>query len=224
MCDIPFDDILPEKCITLPEADHANDIDQFGDQLILASEDLAKGFDLAMIYYGHIDGLGHEEGPESHLIDEEIMRVDTKLGALYQSLDDLGIREETNVVFVSDHGMTSQKGFKQMDMTHFINPDLIDKAVERVAYTNIKLSDLSKIDEAMDSLSQWPGVDVYKKEDIPEHLHYQDNSLILDILVVSKEGTIIGQDYGSSDKFIPPAEPGDGGNITLPLFYESTCS
>ncbi len=68
----------------------------------------ASGFDLAMIYFLNVDTLGHTESADGEVLREEVDSVDKMLGEFLQSLEDLGIREETDVVIVSDHGMTNQ--------------------------------------------------------------------------------------------------------------------
>ena len=98
-------------------------------------------------------------------------------------LEELGVREETNVVVLSDHGMTPQEGNLWMVLTRYLDPDLLDLAVEKAAYTSVALTDTSRIDEAMAMLEGWPGVDAYRREDIPDHLKFRDNELVLDILV-----------------------------------------
>ncbi len=68
----------------------------------------ASGFDLAMVYFLNVDTLGHTESADGEALREEVASVDQRLGEFLQSLEDLGIREETDVVIVSDHGMTNQ--------------------------------------------------------------------------------------------------------------------
>ncbi len=68
----------------------------------------ASGFDLAMIYFLNVDTLGHTDSADGEVLREEVASVDQKLGEFLQGLEDLGIREETDVVVVSDHGMTNQ--------------------------------------------------------------------------------------------------------------------
>ncbi len=60
----------------------------------------------------------------------------------------------------------------------------------------------------MDQLSRWDGVDVYRKEDIPDHLRFRENDLVLDVLVVSRGRAKVGSTSDYPDKFLPP---GDGG-------------
>ncbi len=38
----------------------------------------------------------------------------------------------------------------------------------------------------MKRLKKWKGLDIYKKSEIPSHLHFRDNKHILDVLLVSK--------------------------------------
>jgi len=209
-CDVPFNGITPEKCLPFVQS-RADEIAYFETHMLDMAADLADGFDLGMAYYLNLDTLGHKASPDGGEIYEELRRIDAVLGVFLAALDGAGIRGETNVILVSDHGMASQRGNVWMVLTEYIDPDLLEKAVEKAAFTHIALTDQARLDEALASLYEWQGVDVYAKEDIPDHLGFRDNDLILDILVVSKGRAKVGGTYDYFDKFVPPAKEGDGG-------------
>ena len=133
--------------------------------------------------------------------------MDEKIGSFLSALDDLGIREETNVAVLSDHGMAPQEGNVWMVLTRYLDPNLLEVAVEKAAYTFIALTDPLRVDEAMATLSRWPGVDVYRREDAPEHLKIADNELALDILVVSRDRAKVGRHLRLRGQVPAPCKP-----------------
>ncbi len=109
-------------------------VDLFGNNLLSAALDLDSGFGLTMVYYTNVDHLGHEFGPDSDEIRDEIMKVrgthpctdkllskdatrlyyrinflqvDEKLGDFLLQLEALGLRDSTNIVLLTDHGKRS---------------------------------------------------------------------------------------------------------------------
>lgn len=81
----------------------------FDSNLASAAQDLAGGFGLAMVYYKNVDHLGHLYGPESEEIEREVQRVDRSLGLFTAALEELGIRDQTNVALLTDHGIRLDK-------------------------------------------------------------------------------------------------------------------
>ncbi len=49
---------------------------------------------------------------------------------------------------------------------------------------------------------------MYAKSDIPDHLHFRDNDLILDVLVVTKGEALILQDEEYPQDYLPRPTPG----------------
>ncbi|UXH80019.1 ectonucleotide pyrophosphatase/phosphodiesterase [Roseateles amylovorans] len=63
----------------------------------------AQGFGFLTLYFDDVDHAGHEQGPDSPLLNEALAQVDQAVGRL---LDGLAARKLTaNIVIVSDHGM-----------------------------------------------------------------------------------------------------------------------
>ncbi|KAJ2995007.1 hypothetical protein HDV02_001133 [Globomyces sp. JEL0801] len=59
------------------------------------------------IYISEIDHSGHLEGPDSKLVNDSLVNVDTKLQALYEGIEKRRILPQTTFVVVSDHGMAA---------------------------------------------------------------------------------------------------------------------
>ncbi len=73
--------------------------------------DLAyNDFDAAFVYYPTVDSVGHWHGPDSVEVANEVKAVDLILNNFLDSLENLGLDKKTNVVVVTDHGMSSNVG------------------------------------------------------------------------------------------------------------------
>ena len=58
------------------------------------------------LYFHDTDSYGHKYGPHSYQINESIKRLDSLIAYLNEGLKNIGLNDSTNVIIVSDHGMT----------------------------------------------------------------------------------------------------------------------
>ncbi len=63
--------------------------------------------DFMAVYCSEIDGLGHQEGPNSPNMIPLIEETDYQLGRLIDATEALGLFDDTAFLFVTDHGMTA---------------------------------------------------------------------------------------------------------------------
>ena len=70
-CDVPMEDVLPEKCLRYDSLD-CLEIGYLAENLRHAADDLRDGFDLVMVYYGNVDEEGHMHGPDSPELYNEV--------------------------------------------------------------------------------------------------------------------------------------------------------
>lgn len=59
------------------------------------------------VIYGATDHAGHNHGPRSEEVKKAVLEIDTAIGGLIKGLKELGVFEETLIVFSSDHGMSA---------------------------------------------------------------------------------------------------------------------
>ena len=57
-------------------------------------------------YFDATDGAGHNYGPNSPEVNQAIVRLDSILGYFFQKLKEIDLFDSTNIIVVSDHGMT----------------------------------------------------------------------------------------------------------------------
>ena len=85
----------------------------WGDEFINACAcDIIERFrpNLLMLHPGNVDGYRHDEGVWSKKAVHGLHECDLWLSDILQALDNAGIREQTNVFVVSDHGQIDVRG------------------------------------------------------------------------------------------------------------------
>ena len=141
---------------------------------------------LVTLYFEAVDTAGHRFGPDAPETAAAIERVDAAVGELVEGLRARGVLATTDLVVVSDHGMAA------------VSPDrrvLLDDAI-----------DLGDVDEVLwgEPVGLWPGdanpdslvarinrlphLQAFRKEAMPERLHYRDHPRIPPVLVLADEG------------------------------------
>lgn len=100
-CNIKFEGIVPEKCISHNNHESVK-LSVFKTYLNDSLTDLKNGFDFSMVYYQNIDTIGHDHGPDSDEIKHEIKQTDEALMSFLDRRD-----KNTNVIIVTDHGNIS---------------------------------------------------------------------------------------------------------------------
>lgn len=151
-----------------------------------------EAVDFGLLYWEEPDESGHILGPESSLMDAVIAGIDEKLGFLMNELKKAGLYEKVNLIVTSDHGMVQLSPDKIIELDEYVSRDLYTW-VDKSPVVGI-LPKEGKLDEVYSKLVDAnPNMVVYKKEDIPEHFHYQHNIRIMPILIESKEGWTIMQ-------------------------------
>lgn len=144
-----------------------------------------EAVDFGVLYWEEPDESGHALGPLSTLMDKVIAGIDENLGFLINELKKAGLYEKVNLIVTSDHGMAQLSPNKIIELDEYVSRDLytwVDKSpVVGILPKEGKLEEVySKLVDAN------PNMMVYKKEDVPEHFHYQHNVRIMPILIESK--------------------------------------
>ncbi len=163
---------------------HKDRIDQIMEWINLPEKERTH---LLMLYFPDTDDSGHEFGPDSKQVNETLEALDKTLGSLIKRLKKAGIFKRTNIVMVSDHGMTNTNEDNGIDISALISgynfvsngydPNLTfftEKTENNSLYKNLKNNE--------------KGFTVYKKEEIPANLQIGKSPYIGDITVLAKPG------------------------------------
>ncbi len=166
-----------------------------------------KEVDLATLYFSFVDARGHRHGPDSPEVIEAIKRADDLMGYLMQLLNQKQISQKTNLIIVSDHGMTDISRDRVVILDEMINPD----DLEVISYSpammaNVKGNNLDEIYSALKANEEH--FNVYKKEEIPERYQLKKHRRVPELLLVADIGyTITTREYFESRANYP-----SGGN------------
>uniref|UniRef100_A0A8D0L2F8 Ectonucleotide pyrophosphatase/phosphodiesterase family member 5 n=1 Tax=Sphenodon punctatus TaxID=8508 RepID=A0A8D0L2F8_SPHPU len=142
---------------------------------------------LGLLYWEQPDEMGHIFGPENPLMGAVISETDGKLGYLVSELKKAKLWDMLNVIITSDHGMAQSSRERVIELDQYVDRDL---------YTMIDHSPVvailpkeGQLDQVYKALAiAHPNMTVYKKEKIPNRLHYKHNHKIQPILAVADKG------------------------------------
>ncbi len=138
-------------------------------------------------YFAATDDYGHKYGPNSPEINFAIAKEDSVLGYLFQELKKIKMMDSTNIIIVSDHGMT------EIGKDRVVN---IEQILDGYKYESGDFGPFMLIQPAEGELENVfrklieneNHFKVYKKEDVPEYFHYSDNPLIPKIVIIAENG------------------------------------
>lgn len=139
------------------------------------------------LYFHDTDSYGHDFGPNSPEINQSIQRLDTLVGYLNKKLSEIGMQDSVNVIFLSDHGMT------EVDVERTIK---IEDILSGLNYKFAGAETLSMIEPSESNFdSVFARLErnqshfrVYKKENMPNYYHFNQNDNIFSILLVAELG------------------------------------
>lgn len=139
------------------------------------------------LYFSLIDSRGHSSGPSPTALKSSIESIDETIGILIQGIEAQGKENQVNVIIVSDHGMAQLSRDRMIFLDDYISLE----DVEVVNWTpNL---DLIPVDGKLETVYQalkevHPQLTVYKKEDLPESLHYKNHRRVTPITGWAENG------------------------------------
>ena len=151
-------------------------------------------WDLAMIYYGMIDATGHAHGIYSPQFRIAYSIADNLILKLLTLLELNGIRDTTNVVVLSDHGMQFKKDERtnpMVDLSLYLSskedfdPDMGSGTLVQLFPKNQDILREAYINLTREKI---PGASVFLKEELPESFHLKNNNRTAPIIVLADPG------------------------------------
>lgn len=191
--DVAIDGVRPEHWLPF---DTRTSPDVRVDQ-ILTWLDLPAGQrpDFLTLYFEQVDHAGHDHGPDSAEVDAALGEIDTALGRLIAGLKQRGMYAATNIVIVSDHGMTAASKDRIVVLDKIVDIDKVDVITAGVlAGLAPKPGFEAAVDRAL--LAPHAHMRCWKKSDIPARLHYGANPRIPPLLCLADDGWLVDtQEY-----------------------------
>ncbi len=140
---------------------------------------------LILAYLHGVDRAGHRHGPASEAVDRAVVAADRQIERLLERLSGAPMRAA--LVVVSDHGMAPALRARRLDR-------ILSGETRRVRVfstggsANLYCPDAAVCDEAERRLIAAGGLRVYRKEDLPRSLRYQQGSRTGDLVVIAPRG------------------------------------
>lgn len=189
--DLPDAHLQPDYFYNYGKGGNSQDkVDQTMEWLELPVEDRPH---LITLYFSFPDSPSHRFGPWGENTKNAVMSADSLIGDLVQKVETLEL--PINILVVSDHGLSEL----EVSANSFIDfESLIDVSdsnftvVPSGAAINIYAEEDSQIDSLYAVLKQKEeNFTVFKKTEFPPQWHYNANSRIGDLLVLSNKGYYI---------------------------------
>ncbi|KAK4318869.1 hypothetical protein Pmani_010133 [Petrolisthes manimaculis] len=156
-----------------------------------------EGVRLAMVYEGSVGWQGEQNGPNSVEVEMAVSGVDAALEGLWDALVLRHMVNTTDVLVLSDHGLTLTSDLTPVDVTPcLMTPGEVQLGVGQGGYLNLAPSPITTPQQVAGSVRECGGkggvmekmVEVYVRENIPYDYHYQDHQHILPVLVIARTG------------------------------------
>lgn len=145
------------------------------------------------LYFEDVDSVVHRHGIDSEETAEAVARVDSYLGLLLDGLERQGISDLTDIMVVSDHGMSDRKPERSIVLEDYIDLSNIEAInTSPVAMLNARDGDPTAVVKKLQGVH--PELKVYLREDVPDNLHFTGHHRIPDIIAIAGDGWTIFRD------------------------------
>lgn len=134
---------------------------------------------LVTLYLADVDHAGHEYGPDTEQVRAAVQIVDREIGALREGVAKLNL--PVDIIVVSDHGMATVEGDWITLDQYFPDSGAFEKILPPQLYAKSE-GDAQRAYEALKGKSD--KFDVYRRAQMPAHLHDSSNPRAGDPIVV----------------------------------------
>ncbi|XP_076356226.1 glycerophosphocholine cholinephosphodiesterase ENPP6-like isoform X1 [Tachypleus tridentatus] len=195
-CQVEIHGKKPTECIKYKSLNNSDEVvtEKLKESLVKFQKD---EIDLVQLYYEAVDINGHKYGPDSNERKNAFARIDKILDSLQREIEERDITDKINLVIVSDHGMISTDPKNNLKLINISTAIKLEDLKYMIYYgaSCMIVPKEGKENKLYDDLveSNIAGLQVYKKEDIPEKYHIKGNNLTPPIvLMADPEYYIIG--------------------------------
>ncbi|XP_056017946.1 uncharacterized protein LOC125670329 isoform X2 [Ostrea edulis] len=156
--------------------------------------------DFITLYFDQPDHAGHQGGPESEEVSDQLLDVDDMLSRLMDTLYHKGLHNCVNIVIIADHGMDDVSCSQVVKLPNYMSKDVIDdltvfggtfgrvqtkfhKKSKYKIFPNDQNNTRSVEEVVGDLMCQHPKMKVFTGETIPKRFHYYNNPRMGEILL-----------------------------------------
>jgi predicted AlkP superfamily pyrophosphatase or phosphodiesterase len=140
------------------------------------------------LYFEATDDSGHKFGPNSVQVNHAAAKEDSMIGLLCAKLKGINLLDSTDIIVVSDHGMTGISKDRIVNIEEILKNDKIfyRSSGPFMMIQPENTSDKMKIYETL--LSSRNHYKVFTKDNIPACYHFSSNPFISDIILIADLG------------------------------------
>jgi len=142
------------------------------------------------LYFSEVDHAGHDFGPDSPQLLEAARHLDDALGQLVSGIEMLGLLDQVTLVVVSDHGMSQLSDRRVIFLDDYLDLATVD-IVEWTPVVELTPKTGSAEDLYRALRGKHPSLAVYRRDQVPRHLHYRNNPRIPPIIGIADDGWTI---------------------------------
>ena len=142
-------------------------------------------------YMEEPDLTGHDFGPFHEETGRMVQYLDSLVGLFMEKIARMPGNENVNIIITSDHGMGEIHGDKYIDIDRDLKEEWIDYILGSNPVLFVEPAE-AYADSVLNNLKKIPHLQAWKKEDMPEHLHFGSNPRISDLVVLADSGWSIG--------------------------------
>lgn len=154
------------------------------------------------LYMHETDAQGHRYGPNSPQVNNAVKLLDSLSGELLKELKDINMFDSTNVIFLSDHGMTEISSRRLINIEEILGQGTRMDGDGPVMMIEPKDGELDTVYKKLKKNKNH--YKVYNRENIPGYFHFNDNPFIYPLIVVADPGWSLvdnnSQKYYSKNK------------------------
>ncbi|MCE5232885.1 MAG: ectonucleotide pyrophosphatase/phosphodiesterase [Mizugakiibacter sp.] len=142
------------------------------------------------LYFDAVDGAGHWHGPDSPEVSTALRDTDTMLARLVDGLRRRGLYDRTNLVIVSDHGMTATPPSQVVYLDDIVDMRDVDVVTYEVpAELAPKPARAAEVERAL--LAPHAHMQCRDKAALPARLHYGGNPRVPAIVCIPDDGWLV---------------------------------
>ena len=141
----------------------------------------------ATLYFDTVDTAGHLYGPQSPKTASALAQVDAALGRFIAGLEARGLRESTNLVIVSDHGMAPISDEQIMSLDAMIAPEKVH-TVWTGTFAGLSPLPGHEAEVRAALIGTHPHGECWARENLPERFAYGANPRVPAIICLAESG------------------------------------
>ncbi len=142
------------------------------------------------MYFSDVDSAGHDFSPDAPETRDAVLAVDTMVARLVDGLKKRKIYGKVNLIFFSDHGMAKVDRSRTAILDDYFDFSLAQNILWTGEIVQIFPKDGQK-DLIAEKLKSVVNAKCWRKEDIPDRLHYKDGPRVAPIICSADEGAML---------------------------------